>query len=219
MSDAEPTSAELNEIAKANWRAALHTEWSRRRVGLAFSVYWIATKGDASNEADDTALDWATGALLALLRAGKLEATGIIGADPFPQGIEPRHFDLAWASFIPEQRDIDMLASTMPSLVWNFEPDPSTPDRFVRWTDDVVIDRVTIARDDMVRLWPPAIDANRRRPGRPAAQFARVESAMRVAVAGGYDLAGATDAELEARFAATRGVCRRARAGLLENKN
>jgi len=205
------TRNEWEQVSSDAWRVMMIDQWSRPSVPIGYVVYWIASKGIATIEPDDDTLNWAVNVLLALLKSGKITATGQRKDDPFPQSIPPHYFNLVAASFVPDDQEIDAMGNGLPHLVWNFVADQQIPDRFIQHHDNILIDHITITRDDMVRTWPPAITGDKRAPGRPGHVYERVVAEMIAALAKGYDLQAAGQEELAAKFSASRTVCRRAR--------
>lgn len=75
------------------------------------------------------------------------------------------------------------------------------PDR-VRSDAGLVYTGVRIPRDEVLKIWRPNVPVSRpsRTPGRPGGIADKVEARMRIDAAAGYDLAGATQFELQKKY-------------------
>jgi hypothetical protein len=230
--------AVLRELRGLSWRNILEREWRDDHISLTWAVYWIAA-GGRPIACDEEAYEPAALPLIQAAREARIAISGVKCGEAVLSAIKPFKFQSApFFCDLPDHilffHGTESESQPSPMVLWMPDPDED-------WSagdGDTISDgakvyfrRLCVKKSDMQALWPapePAVDTapispaavvTRRQRGRPGGAAKRVMEAMRRDLQSGYDLPAAKEIEMEARYRASRDICRKARGKILSENS
>jgi hypothetical protein len=229
--------AVLRQLREKSWKNILEWEWRDEYISLTWAVYWIAADGWPI-VCDNEVYEPAAQQLMKAARDAGITVYGVSHGEAVFGSITPFKFQSAPFFCDPPDRilfhDTDSESQPSPMVCWMPDPDEDWNDGDGDTISDgakVYFRRLCVRKSDMQVLWPrqgpPAAEtapippaAVKRRPrGKPGEVKDRVMEAMRRDHQSGYDLARAKEVEMEARYAASRDTCRKARSEVLSKNS
>lgn len=155
--DVEPLTREQWESINSEvWREMLSGMWTRSMIALSPAIYWVALRG-ALHEPDDDKLEQAATDLMAAVKDGHLTVYGYRrdggSSSPYLAPVPVEAF-FPFARFIPEIDDIAALNNGEPGLLLNFVLEPDGRDRIAKYFDEILVDSLSVRREDLLRKWP-----------------------------------------------------------------